>query len=47
MDFNKPSMSKNVGEFLVEILKSKEDVASMKRIMSGCKLQYTEANNLI
>ena len=41
-DFKKDTISKNVGDFLIENLE--EETEQIKRIISGRKLQYQEAN---
>jgi hypothetical protein len=45
-NFDKPTISKNVGKFLNENLK-KSDADLLNRIISGKKLQYMEANVLL
>ena len=43
-NFNKPTISKNVGEFLNSNLKSEKEKDLLNRILSGRKLQYGDAN---
>ena len=45
-NFDKPTISKNVGKFLNENLK-KSDADLLNRIISGKKLQYMDANVLL
>ena len=44
-DFQKTTISKKIGEFLIENLPS--DAAHIKRLMSGKKLEYKDANQVI
>ena len=44
MDFSKPTISRNIGAFLIENLKTKGDKESVKRILRGNKVLYTDAN---
>ena len=46
-NFNKPTISKNVGEFLNLNLKSEKEKDLLNRILSGRKLQYGDANMLL
>lgn len=47
LDFTKPTISKNIGAFLTENLKTKGDIESIKRILKGNKVQYADANRLL
>ena len=44
-NFTKNTISKNVGEFLIENLPEETDI--IKRLIIGKKLQYQEANQLL
>ena len=46
-DFTKKTISKNVGEFLIENLTAEKERESLKTIMKGKKLQYGDANSLL
>ena len=43
-NFNKPTISKNGGEFLNSNLKYEKEKDLLNRILSGRKLQYGDAN---
>ena len=47
LDFTKPSISTNVGKFILDNLNSEKEKESMSTILRGKKLQYGDANVLL
>ena len=47
MNFYKPSISKNVGKFLLENLKTEKEKESLDTVIRGKKLVYGDANTLL
>ena len=47
MDFNKKNISKNVAEYLEELIQDEDQKNDLRRIIRGNKLQYNEANKLL
>ena len=47
MDFNKPSISKNIGKFLLDNLKSEKDQESLTNVITGKSLLKCDAIALL